>query len=50
MLRRRRVELERSVDRERPRLTRVAARLARGEHVDPSEYYLRTAPFVIQLW
>lgn len=23
----------------------VAARLARGEHVDPSEYYLRTAPF-----
>ena len=23
----------------------VAARLARGEHVDPAEYYLRTAPF-----
>lgn len=23
----------------------VSARLARGEHVDPSEYYLRTAPF-----
>jgi len=23
----------------------VAARLARGEQVDPSEYYLRTAPF-----
>jgi hypothetical protein len=23
----------------------VAARLARGEHVEPSEYYLRTAPF-----
>lgn len=23
----------------------VAARLARGEHVEPTEYYLRTAPF-----
>jgi hypothetical protein len=23
----------------------VSARLARGEHVDPSQYYLRTAPF-----
>jgi hypothetical protein len=23
----------------------VSARLARGEHVEPSEYYLRTAPF-----
>jgi hypothetical protein len=23
----------------------VSARLARGEQVDPSEYYLRTAPF-----